>query len=84
MIVFILTHEPPAGLLQIPVWETMTPSYLNVTVAALGDKGDTDREKVIWLAIYAELQTTGLILYIDHRQTPLQDISPAVMAIFPI
>lgn len=59
-------------------------SYLNVTVAALGDKGDTDREKVIWLAIYAELQATGLILYIDHGQTPLQDISSAVVAIFSI
>lgn len=41
-------------------------SYLNVTVAALGDKGDTDREKVIGLARYAELQATGLILHINH------------------
>lgn len=59
-------------------------SYLNVTVASLGDKGDTDREKVIGLAIYAELHAPGLILYIDHGQRPLQDISSAIMAIFSI
>lgn len=58
--------------------------YLNVTVAPFRDEWYTDGKEVIGLAGYAELQTASLVLYIHHRQTPLQDIPSAVVSILSI
>jgi len=42
------------------------------------------REEVIWLPCYAELQAAALVFGIYHWQAPLEEISPAVMAILTI
>lgn len=42
------------------------------------------RKEVIWLPVDAEFQAAALVFGIDHRQAPLEDVSPAVVAILAI
>lgn len=70
---------------SIPSKRSSTPwPYLYVAIVLFGDEGDLHWKEVIWLPCYAELQAATLVFGIYHRQAPLQEISPAVMAILAI
>lgn len=58
--------------------------YLDVTVVLFGDKGDVHWEEVVWLPRYVELQAATLVFGIYHWQAPLEEVSPAVVAILTV
>lgn len=59
-------------------------AYLYVAIVLFGDEGDLHWEEVTGLPCYAELQAAALGFGIDHWQAPLEEISPAVVAILTI
>lgn len=58
--------------------------YLYVAIVLFGDEGDLHWEEVVWLPCYAELQATSLVFGIYHRQAPLKEVSPAIVAILTV
>ena len=57
---------------------------LDVAVVALGHKGHVDGEEVAGLSCDAELQAAALVVGVDHREAPLQHVSPAVVFVLSV
>ena len=59
-------------------------THLDVAVAALGHEGHVDGEEVVGLPCDAELQAAALVVGVDDRQTPLQEVPSAVVLVLPV
>lgn len=79
------SHHWPARGVRVPPGPRSQPQpYLYVAIVLSGDEGDVHREEVAWLPSYAELQAAAPVFGINHRQAPLEEIPPAVVAILTI